>query len=91
MTNNSNLAKSIEDSEFDYEVEGRILEAKKKAASKIIKWWKAKMRERTDKKLTGNYLELAVEPAGLKYAKKPDTIRDIRLTGSIYSSRNILK
>jgi len=37
-------------------VEGKILEGRKKAAKKIITWWKAKRQELKDKKREGTYL-----------------------------------
>ena len=46
MNNVGDLQKAIDQSEFDYEVEGKILESKKKAAKKIARWWKAKKVQR---------------------------------------------
>ena len=42
VTNCGDLQTAIDNSQFDYEVEGRILEGKKKAAKKIALWWKKK-------------------------------------------------
>ena len=56
MDNVGVLQKAIDDSEFDYEVEGRILEGKKRAASKIVRWWRRKRQVAKEKKLEGNYL-----------------------------------
>jgi hypothetical protein len=41
VDNAGSVEKAISDSEFDYEVESRILKGRTKAVAKIAKWWKA--------------------------------------------------
>lgn len=86
---NGDLDKAVESSEFEYEVEGRIIRARKRAARKIIKWWKMKRTEGKEKKLTGNYFELA-SPAALQQAKKADSLGDIRLIRTLRNRRDRL-
>jgi hypothetical protein len=80
VDNVGDLQKAISDSEFDYEVEGRILEAKRKAASKIIKWWKIKRQEIREKRKAGTYAPLPSE-----------TVKDLRLIQELHADRNVLE
>lgn len=68
------------------------MQRKKKAASKICKWWRGKRLELKEKKKEGTaYLELAVENDNLKEAQKPETIRNIRLLEKTCGGRNLVR
>lgn len=60
MDNKGDLENAIAESEFDYEVEGRILKARARAVSKISKWWKTKRVQLRNRGSAANYFSLAV-------------------------------
>ena len=60
VTDNGDIDKVIEESEFDYEVEGRIMAGRKKAVTKIAKWWRVKYRDIKNGNNPGNYFQKTV-------------------------------
>lgn len=68
------------------------MEAKKKAAVKIYRWWKGKKIQRLKAgQRPGNYLELAADPICAKHIKNPDLVKDLRIIQAVHSDRDILQ